>query len=366
MCAAYKLRSMPNAMEHDKAVDNAGSAVHDSSSIDSAKPKTSAQSKKPVESIPDKISVHDVSFNADTPKALSFTTSSISDTDNDMQQAPIDLPPDITQMDLLKKIWAKVANIDSMDVKLNQVIQKVANVENEQNIMKNNIEEHEKSLNFMSSELDQIKQSKADAISVDKLQKEVEAIKTRMLDTSNRMRRNNVVIHNLYEGWEQKHGVKVASSASGGQMRVSMEKSIEKFLRDELGVNVELDAAHRTGTFEDGANDDAGEAGGVPRTKKQPRMIHARCLRRTDRDRILFAAAANLKDKSFNNQRVFICDDVDPVTRVAHKELVPIMKGFRDQGYFAFIPWSVPRVIRFKRGDKDSNLPMETYRLKDN
>ena len=53
-------------------------------------------------------------------------------------------------------------------------------------------------------------------------------------------------------------------------------------------------------------------------------------------------------------------DDIDPATREDHKKLVTVMKDMREKrGYFAYIPWSVPRVIRYKEGQKQANLPLK-------
>ena len=116
---------------------------------------------------------------------------------------------------------------------------------------------------------------------------------------------------------------------------VPMERLMEQFLRKELGVDVEVDAAHRTNSKILDENDD------------RPRLIHVRCLRRGDRDKILKAAPTKLRGRKFEGQAVFITDDVDPATREDHKKLVIKMKEMREEKrFFAFIPWSVPRVIR--------------------
>ena len=63
-------------------------------------------------------------------------------------------------------------------------------------------------------------------------------------------------------------------------------------------------------------------------------------------------------------QAILLSDDIDPATRAQHQQLVPILREMRLKKHFAFIPWSVPRVIRYKEGPKEADLPMKTYRLK--
>ena len=128
---------------------------------------------------------------------------------------------------------------------------------------------------------------------------------------------------------------------------------MERFLFKELGVNVEVEAAHRTNRKDDDENN--------------PRLIHARILRRDARDQVLKAAPSKLRQRKFKGNSVFITDDIDPTTRIQHKKLLPILKDMREnKRFFAFIPWSVPRVIKYKEGARDAQLPLKTFRLPNN
>ena len=213
-----------------------------------------------------------------------------------------------------------------------------------------------------------------------------------MVDYSNRLRRNNIVIHNLPENFEKRYAARnlqpddqsAANDAGGSEPNQEgstpetpgpdapserdsavsyanaaraprpppMERLMEQFLLKELGLKVEVDAAHRTNSRVQNDSDN------------RPRLIHVRCLRREDRDRILKAAPAKLRGRKFNGESVFVTDDIDPETREDHKRLVVKMKEMREvKKYFAFVPWSVPRVTRYKEGRHDSDLPLQTYRL---
>lgn len=300
------------------------------------------------------------------------------------------LPSDISQMELLKLIWSKVARIDSIEATVNNMVNKIAKVQDEQNDMKKTIQEMEQGLNFMGAEVESIKQEKAENTRVQALEAEVASIKRHMVDNSNRMRRNNIVLHNIPEGYEYEaaasnddtqstDGAQAtedvpdgdsstedtvnANGTAGPSIKTpeakpkSMKEFIENFILANLGLKVEIDAAHRTNRQQTNAAD----------SNPRPRLIHARCLRRWDRD-IILRTATKLKDKTFKGNAVYITDDIDPATREEHKKLVPIMKDMREnKGYFAYIPWSVPRVIRYKQGGKErKDLPLKTYLLKTN
>ena len=93
-------------------------------------------------------------------------------------------------------------------------------------------------------------------------------------------------------------------------------------------------------------------------------LIHFRCVRRYDREAILRAAPGKLKSKTFKGNSIFISDDIDLATHAQHQQLVPILREMRSKKHFAFIPWSVPHVIRYNESPKESDLPLKTYRLK--
>ena len=305
----------------------------------------------------------------------------------------------------LKAIWDKLVQIEAKVDRIPEIeksIQSLTKSVNDLEIATSDLERRTKSLEEEASTNDKLikdlKDNKADKQNIKELQDSVTSLQKQMVDMSNRSRRNNIVIHNLPEGYENYY-MSVANADQPSHMNPTpddaetsvmtsdgspddhttqdstdddrpasdenastyagaaqtppppMERFIEKFLAKELGIHVEIDAAHRTGTKQDGDT---------------PRPIHARCLRREDRDKVLKTAPTKLRGRKFRGNSVFLSDDIDPVTRDTHKRLVPIMKDMREnKRYFAYIPWSVPRVIKYKEGPRDARLPLKTYKLRD-
>ena len=317
---------------------------------------------------------------------------------------------------MLQKIWAKlakldnietqVAKIDRIDEELKSIAGRVVTLENENvQLKKDNIELKQKVQDLeishtFNSDVKDLRSDKADKSVLEAQEARIANLESKLVEYSNRMRRHNIVIHNLPEGYESSYmspnsdtstpalnadapafvpegsgsapvGASaaeddvagsapdaadvaegnVASSDKGNvtatnKHHYSMERFVETFIRKELGLDVQIDAAHRTnGTSSD-----------------KPRLIHARCLRREDRDKVLREAPSKLKSRKFKGNPVYFTDDIDPSTRDIHKKLLVKMKEMRMQGYFAYIPWTVPRVIKYKQGPRDSQQPLKTYR----
>ena len=170
---------------------------------------------------------------------------------------------------------------------------------------------------------------------------EMKYIKEAIVDLSNRTRRNNIVIHNVAEGQEND----------------DIFTYVKEFVSNTVGVkDVEIEAAHRTPTSRLKQNAD----------NPHPRIIHAKILKRSDRDEILKKSPKVLKNVEVGSgKKIFITDDIHPETRKLHKRLVPIMKDMRKKGWMAFIPWTVPRVIRYKDTPKGVKSRLKTFRLED-
>lgn len=203
-----------------------------------------------------------------------------------------------------------------------------------------NYTELEHGVSYMEQDIEQIK-ADTESIKRDNVElSDYQALKDRVVDLGNRSRRNNIVLHNVPEGVEGED--------------IDLSGFVESFVHEQLDLEVQIGSAHRTPI-------------GKPRhgNKAAPRFIHARCIKRRDRDRILKEAPARLREKDFNGKRVYITDDIEPQTRVVHKKLVPICQEMRDQGKFAYIPFSVPRVIKYRDGPKGSKGPLRTYTLRE-
>ena len=75
-------------------------------------------------------------------------------------------------------------------------------------------------------------------------------------------------------------------------------------------------------------------------------------------NKIEFTGSKKLKESKY-----YLTDDLHPETRKIHNKLVPIMKEMRKKGYLAFIPWTVPRLIKYKDSPKGTPGPIKVYRL---
>ena len=159
-------------------------------------------------------------------------------------------------------------------------------------------------------------------------------------DIHNRSRRNNIVIQGVPEG-----------SEAGSE---SCEDFVSGFLANHMQLEgadgIEIDRAHRTGQLP--------ATSGTPR----PRPIHCRLLRYADRQFILKNASKHLKNNKYKEHNIYITDDVTPKVRGERKELREsyLRRIQKDERvHFAYIPWSVPALIRYKIRDG----PFRSFRL---
>ena len=168
-------------------------------------------------------------------------------------------------------------------------------------------------------------------------------IRKNVADLVNRSKEKNIILHGIPEGEE---GADCATYA-------------DKFLSTNLNIHeVEIERAHRT------PRGRRSTAAGGSRDDSRPRPIHVKLLRFADREAILKRSSA-LKDVRIRGSRVGISDDVHKDTREEHKRLMVTVKKMRQENKFAFIPYSVPRVIKYKTGPKDAPGPLKTLRLSD-
>ena len=100
-----------------------------------------------------------------------------------------------------------------------------------------------------------------------------------------------------------------------------------------------------------------------PLQGKKPRpILHVRFLRFQEREMVLRTAASKGKALKIKDKRVFVSDDIHLLTQKEHKILTKKMHELRDAGHFAFVPWSTPRVIKWKEGGRDGRGPLKTLR----
>lgn len=205
--------------------------------------------------------------------------------------------------------------LEMLVAKVDQTLRKLDTMESQMKVFDTRLQDLENGVSFMEQEYehqkDAIKQLEETVSKVS-----VEQINKKLTDLENYTRRNNVVIRNLPEGSEKEEGC---------------QAFVERFVKENLELNIEIEVAHRTPGY---------------RTDRT-RIIHARCLRRGDREKIL-QSSKKLKGKKFGGNSVYITDDVNEATRKQEKKLLEKVKELRQEGKIAFMPYSTPRVVKYK------------------
>ena len=90
----------------------------------------------------------------------------------------------------------------NIDDKLNTVIDTVKNLESAQNILRADVSKIEESVTYLSDQVDSMDVNNRDLRRTETLERDVRAMKERVIDHSNRARRNNLVLYNMPEGVE--------------------------------------------------------------------------------------------------------------------------------------------------------------------
>ena len=247
--------------------------------------------------------------------------------------------PNVEKM--ITDIWMKIPLLETVSTNLDKLCRRTDKLEQEVSEITQQTSELETGLSHIETEQEELKaalEKKVDKTAFEKLENQ-------MVDMVNRSKRNNIMLHNVPE------------SAEGNT--TDCTNLVHSFLKDSLDINqaMEIERAHRTPMMApkrvSGAN-----AGGPP---TRPRPIHIKFLRYRDRERVL-KAAINKRDNKIGENRVYVSDDIHPTTREQHRRLFKKVKQLREEGHFAFIPWSVPRVIKYKEGGKNNPGPLKTIR----
>ena len=98
---------------------------------------------------------------------------------------------------------------------------------------------------------------------------------------------------------------------------------------------------------------------GPPRRgQNRPRPIHVKLVLTEDRNNIL-SSAKNLKNNPYKGNNIVLTDSLHPETLKIHKQLVAKKKELTNKGMWAYIPFKVPRVLKYK--DPTTNQPWQTY-----
>jgi hypothetical protein len=244
------------------------------------------------------------------------------------------LPPEISDSELLKLIWAKVLVLDELSDRMKSIEKQMNECEKKQKHCDDRLTELEDGVENMEHDVEELKNTTANSVVKNSIVKVYEKI----TDLSNRNRRNNIVIHNVPEA----------------------EKESEDILRTQVADIL----AHMTGK-EDLTIERVHRARFSPTNgTSSPRTIFVKFLNYGDRQAVI-EAVPQLKGFKIGSNDIVVTDDIDPVTYIIHKKLVVKMKELRNEGKFAFIPFTVPRVIKFreKRANPQEKTKMQTWRL---
>ena len=247
---------------------------------------------------------------------------------------------------MLRNILTKVSVLDELCVKVDAISEKAGNIEANLEKLDTRLSDLENGVGFLETEVSEIRHDVAEIRATKADFEYVNELKRNVVDLVNRSKLNNVILHGIPEGEE--------TTANGTKDCVTYAGN---FFVTHLNVHeVEIERAHRTPRVK---RPTANEG-----DRSRPRPIHVRLLRFNDRDAILKRSSA-LKGVRIRGSKVGISDDVHKDTRAEHKQLMVKVKKLRDENKFAFIPNSVPRVIKYKDGPKDTPGPLKTIRLSD-
>jgi hypothetical protein len=260
---------------------------------------------------------------------------------------------------------AKAAEIKELKATVQQILDKVNAIDTKFDIITKRVTEVERKCESLDTRVTDLENG---AIHMEVDQQELKTITQncvmnksmlplykRLADLGNRNRRNNLVISNVPEEYEK-----------GKENEGDMLKNLVVNIANKLSITkpIEIERAHR-GAFKPSGSSD-GHSGG------QPRKIYVRLLKQADREEIL-KKTPDLKGFKVLGQQIYVGDDIEQVTVNIHKKLVVQMKKMRQDGKYAFIPNSLPRVIKYRDGPPPNNSEaagkqkqkLKTWRLSD-
>ena len=249
--------------------------------------------------------------------------------------APAKVTPGQPDIDMLQKIYAKLSVLDTLVVKVDALLSRIETNETEIKKINTDLVDLHNGYDFIEHEVMSVK-SKVSAVQNETVNKtEVEKLETELVDMSNRLRRNTVILHNVPEGSE-------------GDERGYCERFAAAFIQNEMGVkgtgpgeSVMIERAHRQ------------PMGPPDRSRTRPRPIHVKLVLTPDRNTIL-QKAPEMKGITYKGNKVSVSDSLHPKTLELHKRLVEKKKDLIKAGKWAYIPWSVPRVLKYKEPGRDN------------
>ena len=247
----------------------------------------------------------------------------------------VGIPPGLSDRQLLEMIWLKLAKVEQVSEKVDKIDARMSSFESKIVQLEIDYEDLHKGTSFIEHDVQELKQTVSEIKNEMVSKDEFEKLQSEVINNSNRMRRKNVVFYNIPE--------RVEGDDCTGYINA---------LANKIDESIDIEEAHRSPTYT--TNLESG---------KQPRPIHALCFRRQHRKLILEKGPSFFKENLINDKRISVSDDVHPATRLIHKRLLEKQKEFRQRGWFAFIPWTVPRRLKYRPGPKCSKTPMKTFLL---
>ena len=241
---------------------------------------------------------------------------------------------------ILQQILNKLSVLDEVKSKVDQILLRVEKIEtnvqhlNDEVVDLTNAMSHmEQDMNDMQEKVRCLDKTKAESSHVQKINAD-------LIDLSNRSRRNTVIIHNIPEGSEADETGYWPKFAS------TFFESYMKLVGTGPGNSLLVERAHR-------------QPMGPPRRgQNRPRPIHVKLVLTEDRNNIL-SSAKNLKNNHYKGNNIVLTDSLHPETLKIHKQLVAKKKELTNEGMWAYIPFKVPRVLKYK--DPTTNQPWQTY-----
>lgn len=164
---------------------------------------------------------------------------------------------------------------------------------------------------------------------------QIEILKSKVHHLEMEARSRNVMIHNLPETEDR-----------------NLNKNVSTIL-GKIGTYT-IDTAQRLGKYMGKENN--------------PRPILVKMATTTARNHILRYSNA-IKSEKFLGEKVFITDHVSQETLEQQRNLQQVMHHIRNNGGYAFIPYTVPREIKYQLGPKPTceadKKPLQTYSYQD-
>ena len=209
--------------------------------------------------------------------------------------------------------------------RLDNVERRLSSAENEQSIMKEKVQIIDHSMEDINISVEELRASQTPSPC-----KKIIELELKIDDLVNRSCRNNVMIWGIPEGSEVSMNMK--------EFVLDFFLNFMKIEHDASKHDIEIERAYRS---------PAGKCINNSRTdsKPRPRPIHVKLLRYRDREKILRAAPKCLKDKVYQDSKIFITDDVSKKVRRDRQALMSERNKLRKEGDFAVVPWSVPACL---------------------